>query len=195
MPAFVGDVHGRSDKLAEVLGRLATYDGLIVLLGDYVDYGHDSRGVLELLVAARSAIGDRLVLLEGNHDRAFRLFLEGGDLGSFLAIGGVATVRSYVASPRADISDQFREAVPSAHLDLLKSLDASWENEDLIAIHQWPHERMDRAGRFVVVGHYRQADGAPRVTDTEAYIDTCCGLGDVGTLTCFLFPEREWFSI
>jgi hypothetical protein len=195
MPAFIGDVHGRPDKLAAVLDRLRDYDDPIVLLGDYVDFGPDSKGVLDLLVAAKVALGARFVALEGNHDSAFRDFLEGGALGSFLAIGGGSTVRSYVESPCADVSEQLRGAVPQAHLDFLRGLRDQWESAGVLAVHRWPERPIERGERLVVLGHYLQPASTPKVTAIEVYLDTGCGVNDDGTLTCFLFPEREWFAV
>ena len=166
-----------------------------MLLGDYVNYGPDSRGVLELLVSATEELGNRLVLLEGNHDRALLTFLRGGDLGSLLAIGGAPTVRSYVGSPRGNVSCAFRAAVPQAHRGLLSQLRPSWTMDGVLAIHKWPKAPIDRQARFVVLGHYHQQGGVPFIGDTEAYIDTGCGWDEDGNLTCLLFPERDWFVV
>jgi serine/threonine protein phosphatase 1 len=195
MPAFVGDVHGRSDKLREVLQRLASYTGSIVFLGDYVNYGDDARGVLDLLVAERARRGPRLVVLEGNHDAAFRSFLDGGDIGTFLALGGAATVRSYVESIGPDVTSQLRNAVPASHRKLLNNLLPEWSEGNLLAMHKWPDSVVHTSDRFVVLGHYLQPAGQPRITETEAYIDTGCGSRPDGTLTCLLMPDRDWFIV
>src|SRR5262245_30547762 len=105
--AFVGDVHGRRDRLSMVIARLAGHDGPVVLLGDFVNYGPDSAGVLDFLVMQKAILGDRLVLLEGNHDRAFLDFLNGGSLASLLAMGGAPTVRSYLGMVTGMVSERF----------------------------------------------------------------------------------------
>lgn len=192
--AFVGDVHGESEKLAAVLRRLRPTDRIIVLLGDYVNYGPDSRGVLDLLVAERAALGDRLVLLAGNHDEAFLTFLNGGDLGPLLALGGAPTVTSYLGNPVGPVSAQLRAAVPLEHRALLAELAPSWRSPGVIALHRWPKQPVD-VSDFVVLGHYRQPGGQPAVSDKAAYIDTGCGRDADGKLTCLLFPELDWFAI
>lgn len=192
--AFIGDVHGQSEKLAEVLGRLRLTKRTIVLLGDYVNYGPDSRGVLDLLVAERVALADRLVLLQGNHDEAFLKFLHGGDLGSLLSLGGAPTVTSYLGSPVGPVSANLRAAVPSEHVALLTDLVPSWRSGGVIGLHRWPQEIIDGI-EYAVLGHYQQPVDRPIVGDKFAYIDTGCGRDPNGKLSCLLFPELDWFAI
>jgi serine/threonine protein phosphatase 1 len=192
--AFIGDVHGQRDKLACVFDRLRPTDRAIVLLGDYVNYGPDSRGVLDLLVAERTALGDQLVLLAGNHDEAFLTFLNGGDLGSLLALGGAPTVMSYLGNPVGPVSDRFRVAVPSEHRALLAGLELCWRSPGVMAMHRWPKEPISGSD-YVVLGHYHQPGGQPAIGQKVAYIDTECGRDPAGKLTCLLFPELDWFAI
>src|SRR2546425_2927028 len=62
--AVVGDIHGRLDRLDRVLSRLPE-ERALVFLGDYVDRGPESRGVIERLVGLERR--RRCVLLCGNH--------------------------------------------------------------------------------------------------------------------------------
>ena len=103
--SLIGDVHGDVARLTAMLDIVeAETDRMVVLLGDYVNWGPDPAGVLELLSRRQVRLGDRLVLLEGNHDRAFREFLDGGDIALLLAMGGAATVRSYIGAARGELS-------------------------------------------------------------------------------------------
>jgi serine/threonine protein phosphatase 1 len=173
--AFIGDIHGQSDQLAEAFERLLPTDRAIVLLGDYVNYGPDSRGVLDFLVTKLASLGDQLVLLSGNHDEAFLAFLNGGDLGSLLALGGAPTVTSYLPEPVGPISDQLRLAVPPEHHVLLSGLQTCWRSPGVIAMHCWPKETVDTSD-YLVLGHYLQPGGQPTVAENVAYIDTGCVL-------------------
>src|SRR6059036_482305 len=91
----IGDVHGCSAALAALIDAIGPGpDDTLVTLGDYIDRGPDSRGVLDRLIA----LGDRcrLVPILGNHDQ----MLMDVKLGKypiywFLDIGGVATLASY----------------------------------------------------------------------------------------------------
>src|SRR5947209_568715 len=118
--AIIGDVHGdvtRLRRVFEVLDRGP--ERIIVFLGDYVNRGPDPSGVLEALCKRRDMLGERLVLLEGNHDRAFRQFLRGGNIAPLLAMGGATTVRSYIGHPIGEVSDRLRATVPRSHKELL----------------------------------------------------------------------------
>jgi serine/threonine protein phosphatase 1 len=65
----IGDIHGRLDLLELALAEIAEYPGLkrIVFLGDYVDRGPDSAGVVERLMGL-SSLGTEYVFLKGNHE-------------------------------------------------------------------------------------------------------------------------------
>jgi serine/threonine protein phosphatase 1 len=194
--SLIGDVHGDVDRLRALLQRVGEEsDRTIVLLGDYVNRGPDPAGVLDLLSNLRERVGDRLVLLEGNHDRAFREFLAGADISRLLAMGGATTVRSYLGMVQGEVSATLRASVPQRHVALLESLQPMWSTDELIALHQWPDEKIDVGDRFAVLGHYLQPDHQPHVDETAAYLDTGCGSDPDGVLTCFRYPEGDWHSV
>ena len=98
----VGDVHGRSDCLARAQARIdrdrsgsnAGQRTTEIYLGDYVDRGPDSKGVLDLMAAR--ARRTRLVALRGNHETAMESFLAGRlSFVAWRAIGGAETLLSY----------------------------------------------------------------------------------------------------
>ena len=99
----IGDVHGRADLLARLydlvrLDRERFPDGTatIVMLGDYVDRGPDSRGVLELI--CRGVPGFTMVTLLGNHEDMMLAFLDNGEKSlqdGWFRNGAVHTVSSY----------------------------------------------------------------------------------------------------
>src|ERR1700746_2065061 len=73
-------------------GRTATF----VFLGDYIDRGPDSRGVIEALIELQSQRPDRIIALKGNHEAVAAEILRGEtDPESWLREGGTATLRSY----------------------------------------------------------------------------------------------------
>ncbi|MEQ9244657.1 MAG: metallophosphoesterase, partial [Nitratireductor sp.] len=81
----VGDIHGRHDLLAAMHARLMEEilhdrpaDWRIVYLGDYVDRGANSRGVIEYLANLRER-DPRVITLAGNHDLGFLDFLSNPD--------------------------------------------------------------------------------------------------------------------
>lgn len=139
----IGDIHGQLDKLraAHALiaaDRLLSGDELApaVHVGDLVDRGPDSRGVIDHLIAGLDG-GAPWVVLKGNHDRMFSGFLDDPDYhDSGLRpelhwfdprLGGAATLASYGVEGIGArlISDLYAEArarVPAHHRAFLASL-------------------------------------------------------------------------
>src|SRR3954464_13671971 len=106
----IGDVHGCADQLADLHAQIAR-DALarpaehvvLVHLGDYVDRGEDSAGVLGRLLAPPPVPGAEVVNLLGNHEV---MMLDACDprspaeaLPFWLENGGAETLASYRASP------------------------------------------------------------------------------------------------
>jgi serine/threonine protein phosphatase 1 len=136
----IGDIHGHigllqaaHDLIADDIARHGK--GQTVHLGDLVDRGPDSKGVIDFLLQG-IAQGQDWVVLKGNHDRMFRRFLhnphepEPGlrpDLGWLHPkLGGPDTLRSYGVEnaadrPTAKVHSEATAVVPQAHLDFIAS--------------------------------------------------------------------------
>jgi serine/threonine protein phosphatase 1 len=100
-----GDIHGRKDQLAALLGRLTVLDpeAQLVFLGDYIDRGAQSRQVVEELLTLREERPDTVFLM-GNHEVALLRFAHScspEDLREMRVLGFQATLDSYGASPGA----------------------------------------------------------------------------------------------
>lgn len=132
----VGDVHGRLDLYRAVearIARAARDEGrtqTVVLLGDMIDRGPESRGMIEHLLAPPPE-GLRRHALRGNHeDMALRFLAKPGAHAAWLDFGGLETLASYGVSPGEGapdlpgIADAFRAALPEAHLGFLRGLPA-----------------------------------------------------------------------
>lgn len=152
-PIFViGDIHGQIDRLHEALELIAAEggpDARIVFVGDFVDRGPDSRGVIELLMQGQ-AEGRDWTCLMGNHDRFLLRFLGNPRymdpnvsrplLWIDPPLGGARTLASYgvdVSEDRAlaDIHADALEAVPQAHRDWIAGLPRYHETEEHIFVH------------------------------------------------------------
>lgn len=147
----IGDIHGRADLLAllleAILEEVTVEEGAatVVGLGDYVDRGPDSRGVLELLAALRGVSNLDLRLLRGNHEDTMLKFLDDATAGrSWCEYGGRETLASYGVQPPENPDDAggweaaraaFKAAIPQAHLDLLNDTTASYEAGDYFFCH------------------------------------------------------------
>ncbi len=76
----IGDIHGQKEMLDNALALIAAdggADAQIIFLGDYVDRGPDSRGVIDTLMEGQAADKPWTCLL-GNHDRFFARFIREG---------------------------------------------------------------------------------------------------------------------
>lgn len=141
----VGDIHGRLDLLDKLLGQIDADDRArpkaetrIIFLGDLVDRGPASAGVVQCLMdfeATRPAGSVRFLL--GNHEEILLDVLTGDEraLRLFLRVGGRETVLSYGMSPEvyreldySQLLTAFRSLVPEAHRAFLAGF------EDLIII-------------------------------------------------------------
>ena len=110
----IGDIHGCSKALDTILDEVApTQYDLVVTLGDYIDRGPNSRGVLERLISLGNQT--ELAAILGNHEEMLLTILEGHHymLGDWLAFGGLATLDSYETENPADI--------PEEHVEFLRS--------------------------------------------------------------------------
>lgn len=92
----IGDVHGERGLLSALLGALPFIapDDTLVFLGDYLDRGPDSRGVIELLRRLPEQTVGKLVLLRGNHEDALLRAIDDTD-PSFLLPAGNGVAASY----------------------------------------------------------------------------------------------------
>jgi len=133
----IGDVHGRLDLLRAMHAQIRSEimhdrpaDWRIIHVGDYVDRGPDSKGVLDFLIARRRE-DPRVVALKGNHDEGFEHFLAGKrGFGIFTYNGGEATCRSYGIAADFDSPQGLLEThlaltamVPDEHLAFLQGLE------------------------------------------------------------------------
>ena len=134
----IGDIHGCVDELDYLLECLPLDQGdRIVFLGDYIDRGPDSRGVISKLVELQSAGKQEIVFLKGNHEDMLLGYLGlGGRHGDmFLYNGGWATLTSYGISdskaPAAEILAHF----PTSHLQFLTHLKPFHVVEPFCCVH------------------------------------------------------------
>jgi serine/threonine protein phosphatase 1 len=148
----IGDIHGRADLLERLLARIeADFQGRpaargrIVYLGDYVDRGPDSQGVIDILLADPPA-GLDAVHLKGNHEDFLLRFADDGAAGeTWLMNGGGATMASYGVTEAADtfhaiwhldeIRQDFVDAMPAAHVAFFRALAPYHVEGDYLFVH------------------------------------------------------------
>ncbi|MBV6634912.1 MAG: serine/threonine protein phosphatase [Mameliella sp.] len=149
----IGDIHGQLAMLDTALDRIEQDggpDARVIFLGDYVDRGPNSRGVIERL-SRGLAEGRNWICLKGNHDRLFEWFIAPpaprqdpylllGYDWFHERIGGLDTADSYgVDVPtrirRKDLAAEFRAAVPPEHLAFLQGLKLMHREAGKVFVH------------------------------------------------------------
>ena len=148
----MGDIHGRADLLEALLGRIAAdaarhredAQRSLILLGDYIDRGGASRGVVERLLQDPLP-GFSTVRLLGNHEDALLDFLEGRSDGlAWLSYGGLETLMSYgvplrgypdTAERAAELRAALAAAVPKAHIDFYRGCILHHAVGDYVFVH------------------------------------------------------------
>lgn len=188
-----GDIHGCRRELATLLEQVApTGDDQLVFLGDYIDRGPDSAGVIDELLQLRER-WPRSVFLRGNHEQMLLDVLAGDNPATFLFNGGDKTIASYRA--------RGAWPPPASHLAFFEQLPAIYATERFIFVHaglrpdlplaeQHPDDLLwIRAefldsdydwGKPIVFGHTPREQ--PLLATSRIGLDTGCVYG--GRLTC-----------
>ncbi len=145
----IGDVHGRADLLAQLLAEIdadlrahPAAREMQIFLGDYVDRGPDSRGVLDLLVARSER--HETIFLKGNHEVLFEEFLRNPEsFATWRDVGGIDTLLSYGIRPSSNpdaaeqtvLAQRLADVLPPAHRQFLESLKRSFTCGDFFFVH------------------------------------------------------------
>lgn len=155
----VGDVHGCSAQLMAMRGLLGTVIAgarrqgrscELVMMGDYVDRGPDSLGVLRQLGTLAEDLHAPVHLLRGNHDQylidAMRVMPHDGALESWAFNGGLTTLLECGIDPDAfldpdpaEIASQLRRCLGPELLALLKATLPWWRSGDYLFVHGGIH--------------------------------------------------------
>ena len=148
----IGDVHGRLDLLEDLLERIRADAGQypddverrLIFLGDYIDRGPASRGVVDRLLEDPLP-GFATVRLMGNHEEAILLFLDDlTDGRDWLTFGGLETLMSYGVPLRALPNTEaaaaalrlaLASAVPRAHVDFFRNGELHHSVGDYVFVH------------------------------------------------------------
>jgi serine/threonine protein phosphatase 1 len=209
----IGDIHGCATALVALLATIDPRpDDVIVTLGDYINRGPDSRGVLDRLLELERQC--KLVPLLGNHDQILLAALAGQPraLSELLDMGGGATLGSYGARR---ITEADLDRIPSAHRDFLERCRDYYETNSHIFVHaqyvpdaamreqsplwlRWESLRdgvpgPHASGKRVIVGHSSQKSGEVLELGHIVCIDTYCYGG--GWLTALDVDTNECWQV
>lgn len=194
----IGDIHGCSEALVAILAAVEPdEEDTVVTLGDYIDRGPDSRGVLDQLIALSGRC--RLIPLLGDHEELLLDSLRDvACMKRWLTCGGTETLRSYgwiPGGPRRALA----ELIPEPHRDFLAGCRPYHESATHLFMHagyvpelpmnQQPRQALlwrvthtktavpHSSGKIAVVGHTRQLSGEVLDHSFLVCIDTNCVRG------------------
>ena len=210
MTYAIGDIHGELQRLWQLLNLLEPVmvdEDTLVFLGDYIDRGPDSAGVIELLSGFREQHANT-VFLRGNHDLAMlqaRDIFDNSrtsdrsyeDISWWFTYGGRETLASYGIT-----QGRWSENVPDHHWRFLEETiyeytegaykfvhagvlpkGLRWEMKDDPRV--WVRDEFIRStedfGKIIVFGHTPQTSGKPLLMRNKIGIDTAVAYG--GPLT------------
>jgi len=162
----IGDIHGYA-KLLDKIHQEIAMDMLdagdaqihIVYMGDYVDRGPDSKGVIDRLIERKNMPDNvQRTFLLGNHEQGMIDFIEdyrGSNGGIWLDWGGIETLASYgitfqggvpLPAEKEASSIELRQTIPREHMDFLKTCVCAVEIDDFFFAHAGvnPHQPLNR---------------------------------------------------
>lgn len=192
----IGDIHGCREALESLWDFVGISESdQVITLGDYVDRGPDSKGVVDFLIEKQGEAN--LICLRGNHEAAMLEALM--DRSAMMrwsgpCFGGEATLESYGAKSFVDI--------PDTHWKFLREARRYHETESHVFVHAnlapdvplieqddlsllwsfFDNPQPHQSGKVMVCGHSTQESGLPKSVGHAVCIDTdvCHG----GWLTC-----------
>lgn len=209
----IGDVHGCAKTLRALLNKLDPQpDDHYVFVGDYVDRGPDSRGVIDTLFTLRELVP--CTFLRGNHEAFMLNYIDYGEFELWRLNGGIETLNSYR-------SHEGIIQIPERHIQFIRETILYYDSGDFFFVHAgirpdltiaenvrrndenvflWERHHLDarevKWEKTVVCGHTPHSE--PINYEKLILIDTGCvyyAHHPMGTLTAVRLPEREFVSV
>lgn len=209
----IGDIHGCAQTLDFLLRDLnVSPQDHLVFIGDYVDRGPDSKGVIDRLIRLNET--HQCTFLRGNHEELMLNFIDKGDYELWAVNGGIATQQSYGVVGDGAI-------FPEEHVAFLRSTQLYLDTPEFFFVHAglrpdktvqanieqanaqvflWERSHLQAAElaweKTVVCGHTPVSSAMN--TEKLINIDTgCCFFthAHLGRLTAVRLPEREFLTV
>ena len=199
----IGDIHGHIKALVGLIDLInPNPEDILVFLGDYINRGPDSKGVLQFIIDLKQRCN--IVCIMGNHEEMMiNAYSDPSTMGWFLENGGHETLQSY--GPAKNLS-----LVPQAHKDFLVGLPLYHETNQHFFVHAnydynvdlldmdsstalWrsldDRPRKHISKKTAILGHTPQMNGGILDFEYLVCIDTGCGFG--GKLTALEVISRR----
>jgi serine/threonine protein phosphatase 1 len=207
---IIGDIHGCLETLKRLMEKIdwLPEEDMLIFLGDYIDRGQNSKGVVDYILGLRKASSGVQCLL-GNHEAIFLEYLSGRDRRLFIINGGVSTLESY---QRERNEEDESSLVSQSHIEFYESLRTLIELEDFYVVHAGfrPGVKLEKQSledmlwirdpfiysqnhfqKRVIFGHTPFYE--PLVMDNKIGLDTGAVYGN--KLTCLELPDLRFHSV
>lgn len=200
----ITDIHGELGKLNSLLTKLNPMSNdTIVFLGDYIDRGPNSKGVIDKVLSMRNVCN--CVYLKGSHEYAYLQARGGDDYYDYLFwnYGGVQTVESYGSFDK----------IYEEHGAFLESLQPYYLTDNYLFIHAGirpdiPFEQQNETDFYYIRGEFIYKKHAlpqkiifghtdfkePQVQSDKICIDTGCGKYPNALLTAIVLPDEKFIT-
>lgn len=221
----IGDIHGRAELLDQILTVIAedaaprnAEHPLIIFVGDYIDRGPDSAGVVDSVLKLKAGGSFDVRALKGNHEQAILHFIDDWSFGPVWAKhGGAATLRSYGVTPPQDLTDAeawqpaqaaLEAAIPTSHRLFYCGLELMVTVGDYVFVHAGvrpgvPLQRQTETDLLWIRSEFLKAEGPfekiivhghtpkrqPQISDHRLGIDT--GAYYSGVLTAVRLADGD----
>jgi len=210
----IGDIHGCAQSLDVLLNRIdPSSDDHLLFVGDYIDRGPDSKGVIDRLLDLREEVP--CTFLRGNHEAMMIEYLDSGAFSLWRMNGGVSTLQSYLKDETSEIQ------IPASHAEFVRDTKLYHETEDFLFVHAglepdlsiedsladpdeevllWERGHLNPSEvaweKTVVCGHTPRPEPINR--EKLILIDTGCVYHmkpGMGRLTAVYLPERRFVDV
>lgn len=180
----IGDIHGCLTALETLINRIElTSDDTLVFVGDYIDRGPDSKGVIDFIIELQKR--HQVITLKGNHE----LMLEGAltdteELFFWLTNGGISAAESFNIDSLEDIPQKYWDFIAScplyhetdehiiAHAGLEPNLPLEEQTTESLCWLRIRDTKPHMSGKTLVCGHTPQRNGKPLKLPHAICIDT-----------------------
>jgi serine/threonine protein phosphatase 1 len=206
---IIGDIHGCLDALKKLMDKIPWRPDRdrLIFLGDFVDRGKNSKGVVDYILALHRC-SSQIECLIGNHEVLLLNYMDGKDRGLYFLNGGWSTLESY----RAERPQEDGSLIPEDHISFFRSLKTYLELEDYYVVHAgfrpgvelenqlledmtWIREPFIYSGydfgKRVIFGHTPFHE--PLVLENKIGLDTGAVYGN--RLTCLELPDLRFYSV
>jgi serine/threonine protein phosphatase 1 len=211
----IGDIHGCPQSLDVLLNRIEpSSDDHLLFVGDYIDRGPDSKGVIDRLLELREDVP--CTFLRGNHEAMMIEYLDSGAFSLWRMNGGVSTLQSYLGE-----NGNSEVKIPAPHVEFVRETKLYHETDDYLFVHAGLNpgltieENLEQQDEEVLLwerGHLNASEVAwekpvvcghtprPEPINREKLIliDTGCVYHTkpgMGRLTAVSLPERRFIDV